>query len=560
KSCDACRKKKVRCEPTLEGCAQCTKYRTKCHFTPIATRRKPRRPAGFKYIAQLEERLSEVEGVLRDQSSAKQMLDTAPSASLDTSALTSGETSDPVFALEVADGPDFSTLGGFISDSLAVQSWPHPALEPEPVVVPASQRLPTKAAALELVNETFINYNRFLPLFNEADFMQDFQLKYSASNPGDAAWWACLNVVLSIAHRLRALRTSDPAPENFLAFGYLQNALGVITELNVSEHSLSAVRALVGMACILQGTSSPEPASMLVAAALRLAQAMDLHRESSNPSFTDEEAEKRRRVFWKAYILDKDISLRTGRPFSQDDDDMDVRLPSKTITDHCSIDIFNYRISLAVIQGLVYKRLYSIRAERSTESERAAAAQELSSLLSYWKSSAQGEDATWMLSGGAMAGEMIHHVVLRLTYIHCLTMIDRYLSPTTPSPSNLDLSRSDVSPPSYLCLTESRIAIRLITAIPHVDCSCVWMLLHAFFAAARSILINLNWDPTSSEAQSDLDLVKPVLRLLETLAGNSYKRSPELKQMQAICNSLNDEAKMAVQIFSNTSTAAPFGQ
>lgn len=46
-ACDVCRKKKIRCEPTVEGCAQCTKHGTRCHFTPLKTKRKPRKPAGF---------------------------------------------------------------------------------------------------------------------------------------------------------------------------------------------------------------------------------------------------------------------------------------------------------------------------------------------------------------------------------------------------------------------------------------------------------------------------------------------------------------------------------
>lgn len=247
--------------------------------------------------------------------------------------------------------------------------------------------------------------------------------------------------------------------------------------LNVSNRGLSAVQALAGIACILQGTPNPEPASMLVAAALRLAQAMNLHRECSDPDLTKSQAETRRRVFWKVYVLDKDISLRTVRPFSQDDDDMDVRLPSNTSLESCNVDLFNYRIGLAVIQGQVYKQLYSIQAGRRTEIERAVAAQELSSLLSYWKSSAQlesPEDST-MLSGCQISGEMIHKVVLRLTYIHCLTMIDRHLPPTARSPSNQELSRRELLlPPGSLCLAESRKAIRLIETIPQGDYSCVW--------------------------------------------------------------------------------------
>lgn len=329
-----------------------------------------------------------------------------------------------------------STSGGYIIDPLAGSLWPPPASNLRSVSLAAPQQLPTKSFALELIKETFSNYNRFLPLFDEEQFLKSFRLKYSTSNPGDACWWAGLNVVLSIAHRLRALRTLDSKHENSLACGYVNNALSVVSELSIFAHSLSAVQALAGMACILHGTPTPEPASMLVAAALRLAQAMNLHRECSDPALTTSQAEIRRRVFWKVYVLDKDISLRTGQPFSQDDDDMDVRLTSNNGLDSCKVDLFNYRVGLAIVQGQVYKQLYSIRAGRQAGAQRAAPAQGLSSLLSCWKSSAQLESSenSTMLSGGQVSGEMIHKVVLQLTYIHCLTMTDRHLPPTAQSP------------------------------------------------------------------------------------------------------------------------------
>ncbi|OHE95995.1 fungal specific transcription factor domain-containing protein [Colletotrichum orchidophilum] len=455
--------------------------------------------------------------------------------------------------------PDFSAIRGFVIDPIAGSPWPHLSPESRPVSLPGRGQLPLKAVALELVKETFNNYNRFLPLFNEEDFLREFHLKYSTSNPEDASWWACLNVVLSIAHRLRGLRTLDPTHENNLADVYTKNALGVVSELNVA--SISAVQALVGMACILQGTPNPELASMLVAAALRLAQAMNLHREASDPTLTEKQAEIRRRVFWKVYVLDKDISLRTCRPFSQDDDDMDVRLPSNTNLETCNVELFNHRVGLAIIQGQVYKQLYSIRAGRQSEAQRAIAAQDLSSVLSYWKSSALLEplEDSLILSGSQVAGEMIHKMVLRLTYIHCLTMIDRHLSPTARSPFDQEISRSGILlHPGSLCLAESRQAIRLIEAIPHGDCSCIWMLLHSFFAAASSMLYNLTQNPTSPSALSDLHLLKPFLRLLDTLAKNprAYAQSEELRQMHNTCTNLHNEANKAVHLFRLEYTAS----
>lgn len=421
----------------------------------------------FRYIAQLEKRLLGVEALLGDRSLEKpNMLDT----DLRKEQTTLTATSHTV-ALNI--DSDLSPFRDEITDHL----WLYPALEPHSIPLPARQQLPTKAFALELIEEAFVNYNRFLPLFDEEDFLKEFQLKYSISCPRDAGWWACLNVVLSIAHRLRAIRALDPTQEHIRAYGYVQNALSVVSELSVSDRSLSAVQALAGMACILQDTPNPEPAAMLVAAALRLAQAMNLHRECSSLGLTESQAEKRRRVFWKVYILDKDISLRTGRPFGQDDDDMDVRLPSNTSLEAGNLDLFNCRIGLALVQGQVYKQLYSVRAERQTATQRAIAAQELSSLLSYWKSSAQLElpEDSATISGIQLSGEMIHKVVLRLTYMHCLAMIDRHLPPTAQSSTIQDLNQSKpLSSPSSLCVAESRKAIRLVGAVPQGDCACVW--------------------------------------------------------------------------------------
>ena len=352
------------------------------------------------------------------------------------------------------------------------------------ISLPVAQQLPTKAAALELVKETFTSYNKFLPIFDEEDFLQEFQVKYETSNPGDPGWWACVNIVLSLAYRLRAVRTHGPTHANTQAGGYFQNALSVVPDLSFSYRSLSAVQALVGMASILQGTPNPEPSSVLTAAALRLAQNMNMHRECSNSNLTTSQAEQRRRVFWIAYILDKDISLRLKRPFSQDDDDMDVQLPSKkrfAISDHeiesCAVNLLNYRIGLAVIQGQVYKQLYSIQARRQSELQRAIAAQELFSALSYWKSIAQPElpEESEILSGCKLSDEMIHKVVLRLTYIHCLTMIDRHLPPTTRPFSDQESSQTEpLLPSGSECLAELRKAIRLLGVIPHGDCACVW--------------------------------------------------------------------------------------
>lgn len=423
------------------------------------------RPHSFKYMAQLEERLLKMEALFGDQLRGKSAVpdDSSPK----------GQTT--------ISRPSPSSTGALSPPHDHSIPW---TPEIGPFSQPAPQQLPTKVVALELVKETLSGYNKFLPIFDEENFLHEFQLKYATSNPGDAGWWACINVVLSLAYRLRALRTSDPTDANARAGGYFQNALAVVSELSISYRSLAAVQALVGMASILQGTSNPIPSSVLAAVALRLAQNMDLHRECSNSGLTASQAEQRRRVFWMAYILDKDISLRLMRPFSQDDDDMDVHLPSKMrheISEHeteiCPVSLLNYRIGLAIIQGQVYKQLYSTQAKQQAESQRAIAARELNSSLSYWKSIAQPElpAESTRFSGVQLSGVMIHKVVLRLTYIHCLAMIDRHLPPMIQPSLGQEPSQSvQLLYLESACLSESRQAIRLLDLIPHRDCACIW--------------------------------------------------------------------------------------
>jgi hypothetical protein len=54
-----------------------------------------------------------------------------------------------------------------------------------------------------------------------------------------------------------------------------------------------------------QGQSDIELSCFLASAALRIAQNMGMHRESSGAELNSHECQERRRVFWLGYILDK---------------------------------------------------------------------------------------------------------------------------------------------------------------------------------------------------------------------------------------------------------------
>lgn len=385
--------------------------------------------------------------------------------------------------------PQFQGNSALASDMILMRQSPLSltTMDPSPTGKtrgPLFHELPTKPAALELVKDSFRSFYRFFPLFDEQEFLQQFRNHYTGACPSDPSWWACINVVLSLAHRFRAMRTGDPTYENAQSSGYIHNALAVVSELNMLHQSLPAVQALVGIAIALQASPNPHAASVLIAAAMRLAQAMGLHRKTEKPGLTEAQIEQRRRVFWIAYFLDKDISLRMGQPFAQDDEDMDTELPTGTRFELslCSdgprtINFFNSRIGLAVIQGQIYKRLYSVQATRQSAAQKAAVAQELMRILSYWKSGVP-VDFEYDLVGPKqtpLTAEFLHMLILRFTYVQCLVMIDRHLPPMEQLPVDAALeTQSAYTFSESLCIVESRKAIRLIQMTPHGDYACVW--------------------------------------------------------------------------------------
>ncbi|KAL8840135.1 MAG: hypothetical protein Q9170_001483 [Blastenia crenularia] len=166
--------------------------------------------------------------------------------------------------------------------------------------------LPPKHEALSLCKDFFDNFNLMFPLFHEPTFMHLVHKQYSRQPYEGSGWWASFNVALAIAHRIRVMSNLVPPEEDNKAWMYLKNAMGVLTELTMRNLDLLSVQALLGMAMFLLGTPNPQPSFFLVAAAIRLANSIGLHKRGSGFGLNPVEIEQRKRVFWIGYLLDKE--------------------------------------------------------------------------------------------------------------------------------------------------------------------------------------------------------------------------------------------------------------
>ncbi|OQD77909.1 hypothetical protein PENDEC_c002G01957 [Penicillium decumbens] len=424
--------------------------------------------------------------------------------------------------------------------------------------------LPPKEEALSLFKDFFQNFNCMFPLFHEATFMHLVERQYSRDPYEGSGWWASINVVLAISHRLRVMSNLVPHEEDKKAWLYLKNAMGVLTELTMRNTDLLSVQALLGMSLFLQGTPNPQPAFFLVAAAIRLSHSIGLHKRGSGFGLNPVEVEQRKRVFWIAYCLDKDLCLRSGRPPVQDDDDMNVELPSEDPPDNVGnvpladgkgkFNLFRSMCEFATIESSVYKRLYSAKASKQSDGELLNTIGELDKELEDWKDNIPIDFRPENEIQATHGPLLLHVVVLHFAYYNCLTTIHRmsvhhgYWTSRLSNYAIQGLNARPLNPRVFLsavlCVTAARASINLIKYIPQGDFACVWLILYYPVSALVTLFANILQNPNDARARSDVKLMNVVVNFLSTLVSDESNGS--IKRMLGLCGEFERIAKVVL--------------
>ncbi|OCK85008.1 hypothetical protein K432DRAFT_431872 [Lepidopterella palustris CBS 459.81] len=433
---------------------------------------------------------------------------------------------------------------------------------------PVFRQLPPKEETLSIVKMFFKDFNSVCPLFYEPEFMTFLERQYSQNPYNGVGWWASLNVVLAITLGLQAV---NHAPLDVIekAWDYLRNALAVLTELTVQSTDLFSVQALLGMALFMQRTADPRPTAFLIASAIRLSHNLGLHRNESGYNVDPREAEQRKRVFWIAYRIDKDTCIRSGLPLIQDDDDMNVDLPSRNPEDELgsiSLDgqgkanIFRLMAEFALIEARVYKELYSAKASKKSDEELLITIGELDRQLEAWKESIPINFQPEYEIKVVDTSLRLHIIVLHFAYYNCLISIHRksvHHSYWTSRSSNFisqGLDASLLSPRVFasaaLCSSAARASIRLIRYIPVQDSGFVWRVLYFPVSAIITLFAGILDMPTDPYAHSDLRLIGSFVNFLSKL---QQKGTGEENRIFRVCLEFERIAKDVVDNAGNGS-------
>lgn len=413
--------------------------------------------------------------------------------------------------------------------------------------------LPPKEEAMSLFEDFFENFNSLFPLFHEPTFMHLVERQYSSHPYEGSGWWACINVVLAIAHRIRVMSDVVSQQEDQKAWLYLKNAMGVLTELTMRNQDLLSVQALYGMALFLQGTPNPQPAFQLVSAGMRLAHSIGLHKNGDAFNLHPIEAEQRKRVFWIGYLLDKDSCLRSGRPSVQDDDDMNVDLPSHDPPDNIGniplsdgkgkMNLFRTLSEFSLICGKVYRSLYSVAASKQTDGELLNTIGDLDKELEAWKDSIPIEFRPEHEIKSTHTPLVFQVVVLHFSYYNCLTTIHRmavhhgYWTSRLSEYAIQGLNSRPLNPRVFssaaLCVSAARASIHLLKYMPQGDFACVWLIIYFPVSALVTIFANLLQNPQDQRARADIKLMELVVNFLSNVV--SEEGTGAFRRIFSVC-------------------------
>ncbi|ODA78239.1 hypothetical protein RJ55_05620 [Drechmeria coniospora] len=559
----------------LPTCSNCLLYKAECR-TSIARRRgvpprtkptagvppEPPTPPGPAAAGTVEGRLSRIERQLQ--------------RIIRLSAAATEPRRAPTDLLPPADEDDDASR----TDRRPSTSTPLTSLRPSSASLPSADELPLPPAEeiMPIVDHYFSVFSLVVPLFDRASFVALLDRWYREDDfRRDRAAWAAIQVVLALALRTPTpdgLQDGSGAHRFRAANLYLGNAQSVLSELVTRDRDLLGIQVLLGLVLLFQNSSDTKPASVIIGTAVRLAHRLRLHSQDSVPYFTPEENLQRSRVFWIAYALDKvrrlvgpparararppaharleDISLRIKAPSVQMDADIDVPLPSLTVSDGAGllwtpdglthINFHRLRVDLAHVEGQVYDQLYSNRSTKAPPDERRRRAADLQRQLEHWYRRIPTAFRVEHVASTLKPCEVI--MMTKMHYAYLLATLnthglhgnnaDWFARCASPDADELrafvramDAHTSaaplpgDDADPRFVgawshCVELSRACMKLFEQSPPTEC-LVWQCCCPHMSALTTLLANLLVNPTHEFVSLDQHLATRAVQLFDSL-------------------------------------------
>ncbi|KAK3688451.1 fungal-specific transcription factor domain-containing protein [Podospora appendiculata] len=182
----------------------------------------------------------------------------------------------------------------------------YPAIRQKSTAPKDLQRIPWSWKGQTLIDAYFKRIHVFVPMLDETTFRAD----YLEGQRFDAPWLALLNMVFAMGS-IAAMKSDD-----YNHINYYNRAM---EHLPLDAFGSSHIETVQALALIggyyLHYINRPNMANAVLGAAIRMASALGLHRESLTQGGGDmAAAETRRRTWWSLFCLDTWATTTMGRP------------------------------------------------------------------------------------------------------------------------------------------------------------------------------------------------------------------------------------------------------
>ncbi|KAJ4983981.1 fungal specific transcription factor domain-containing protein [Stagonosporopsis vannaccii] len=416
--------------------------------------------------------------------------------------------------------------------------------------------LPPLEQIMPVIHKYLQEFNPVLPLFHASTLLRMVRDCYSLDPPNrDPVVCAAIYTVLGLVRRHR-LGVDHEIPSTATC---LRRAESMLSRVVLGEVQLLNIQVLVGMAMLLQASQDLKPALVLIGTTMRLAHRIGLHDRTYSAHLDDAHARQRACVFWLAYILDKNLSMRSKQPSVQNDDDIDLELPSQTvlhddedrtkiidvndasgtITTNDGIVKMNYltaRIHLAVVEGGVYDYIHSTRSRKRSPEERSHALQSIEYALEQWKASIPPEFGAAASLGRVSRSTLRFLGVLHSTSLACTTQINQAHAWNSEWMTSIQTygrqGIAPILPPRWEVLVdEARDLLALYETLGEIGRSNFWTTGCSYMTAMVLLTVNNMHRPRHSKLPLDDRLVEAGLEKVSQLA--SETDSQTLQSFQA---------------------------
>ncbi|KAL4885788.1 hypothetical protein BJY04DRAFT_230077 [Aspergillus karnatakaensis] len=415
-----------------------------------------------------------------------------------------------------------------------------------------------------------------LPVIDSSLFSQTIATAYSRIANGDDATYqssrACIFALLALISGVDYTRASctAPIPPSISRDEYIFEARGLLPSIIYEGFNLDALQVTVILAIIGVMTGELQTATHYVSISSRSIIAVGVHTMEDPPQGLDSEETRVRKhlrnLFWVCYVLDKDISLRTGQSHCLRDEDCNLTLPHEYTKDlfsrmvyssspgHMDGLLFPVELRLSMIKSWIFNALYSYQGLQKSDAEIIRLIRELDDELERWRLSipaelrptlSYGKDATKHPNGMTM-----YLVIVHLNYYFCINIIHLAGSrceswrSACSSPGMIDGLKSSLT----LSVQASRsLLLFLQDAESAISTGSFWSLLFYPMAAIVTLFCNLLEAPNAITAVEDTRLLTVAEYTFERVFLRQISHIDQAGHIKAITSFVSQLRQIAQQ-------------